>query len=377
MHYLDNAATTAVAPEVTEVIYETMKNCFGNPSSLYKIGMHAEQTVEDARKKIAGTLGCKAEEFYFTSCGTESNNIAIQGAIATRQAWGKSIVCTGFEHPAVYKQIERFEKQGYKVTFVTPNKNGEIDEQAIINAIQADTCLATFMHVNNEIGTMLNAQEIAKKVKEKNGRTAIHVDGVQAWGKLSINLNKTVIDSYSITGHKVHAPKGIGGLYLRKGFNIEPPFLGGGQEKGIRPGTENIPYIVGLAKAAELFDGKQLENYEHVKSLETLLKDGLRKFDNIIINSPNNALPYVVNFSVMGMRSEVLLHFLEEQRIYVSSGSACSKGAASHTLVAMKLDNKRIDGAVRVSFNAHNTAEDVQALLQGLKDADEKLIKMN
>lgn len=376
MHYLDNAATTKVSTPVADTIYEVMKTHFANPSSLYNIGMYAEQVIETARAQVAASLGCKAEELYFTGCGTESNNIAIQGAVEARKAWGKRIVCTGFEHPAVYKQLERYAKAGYQVTFIPPDINGRIDEEAIVAAVEKDTCLATFMHVNNEIGTVLQVADIAKKIKAKNNRTAIHVDGVQAWGKTPIQLSKTEIDSYSISGHKVHVPKGIGALYLRKGFHIEPPFLGGGQEKGIRPGTENIPYIAGLGKAAELFYGKESEHHAHVKTLRDAFVKELLEFDNVILNSPEEATPYVVNFSMIGIRSENLLHFLEAKEIFVSSGSACSKGAASHTLVAMGLPNERIDGAVRVSFCAESTIDDVQALLQGLHEANTELAKV-
>ena len=376
MYYLDNAATTPVLPFVADAVYEAMTKYFGNPSSLYNIGMHSERVIEDARKRVAKTLGCKPEELYFTACGTESNNIAIQGAIFARQAWGKSIVCTGFEHPSVHKQIERLQKQGYRVTFIMPDMRGKVDETAIVNAVQADTCLAAFMHVNNEVGTKLNVEDIAKRIKEKNSRTAIHVDGVQAWGKVEVELGKSAIDSYSISGHKVHTPKGVGGLYLRKGFNIDVPFLGGGQEKGIRPGTENIPYIVGLATAADAFANKLNENHKHFTALAELLKSKLAKFENVVINSPEDAVPYIVNFSVLGMRSEVLLHYLEEREIFVSSGSACSKGAASHTLLAMKLDEKRIDGALRVSFNAQNKEEDVLALINELQNAEKELLKI-
>ncbi len=378
MHYLDNAATTKVSSEVADTIYEVMKTHFANPSSLYNIGMYAEQVIETARAQVAASLGCKPEELYFTGCGTESNNIAIQGAVTARKAWGKSIVCTGFEHPAVYKQLDRYAKEGYNVTFIAPDANGHIDEEAIVATVEKDTCLATFMHVNNEIGTVLQVADIAKKIKAKNNRTAVHVDGVQAWGKTFIQLNKTDIDSYSISGHKVHVPKGIGALYLRKGFHIEPPFLGGGQERGIRPGTENIPYIAGLGKAAELlYDGQTAYvNDTHVKILHKALMDGLAQMENVVINSPKEATPYVVNFSMLGIRSENLLHFLEAKEIFVSSGSACSKGAASHTLLAMKLPDERIDGAVRVSFCAESTLEDVQALLQGLQDANKELAKV-
>ena len=376
MHYLDNAATTAVAPEVITAVTRTMEEHFGNPSSLYAIGAYSEQAIEKARAQLAKALGCQAAQVYFTACGSESNNIALQGAAAARKKWGRHMVCTGFEHPSVAKQMERFAQEGYEVTFIMPDKAGHIDCDAMVEAVRADTCLVTFMWVNNEIGTLLPAPELARRIKEKNPRTAVHVDGVQAFGKIAPCLAQTDIDSYSLSGHKIHAPKGVGALYLRRGYHIEPPFLGGGQEKGIRPGTENIPYIVGLAKATEAFCGKEKALYAKAEQLAQRLRAGLAQRSGITFNSPEDAVPHVVNFSVDGVRSETLLHFLEAREVYVSSGSACSKGAASHTLVAMDLPAARIDGAVRVSFSDNSTAEDVDALLAGLAAAETELAKI-
>ncbi len=375
MHYLDNAATTAVSKEVAAAISSAMETQFGNPSSLYSLGAESEAALEKARAYIAASLGCAAKELYFTACGTESNNIAIQGALEARKAWGKKIVCSGFEHPSVYKQIERFEAAGYEVVWVRPDINGEINHSEIVDAVDDKTGLATFMQVNNEIGTLLPVMALAKAVKEKNSRTAVHVDGVQAFGRLPVKLNGTGIDSFSISGHKVHAPKGIGALYLRSGFNLVPPFLGGGQEKGLRPGTENLPYIIGLAKAAEAFAGKEEQLYAHVAVLNAALKTGLQGLPGAVINSPAGAIAHVVNFSLLGYKSEVMLHFLEGKKVYVSSGSACSKGAASHTLVAMALPGARIDSALRVSFSATSTMEDVNALLAALKEGQETLAR--
>lgn len=376
MHYLDNAATTAVAKEVAEVVTSVMNEHFGNPSSLYDIGAYSEQVIEKARAQMAKALGCTPAEVTFTACGSESNNIALQGALAARKKWCRHMVCTGYEHPSVAKQMERFAAEGYEVTFIMPDKTGHIDCDALVDAVRPDTGLVTFMQVNNEIGTILPTAQLALRIKEKNARTAVHVDGVQAFGKIAPNLSKTVIDSYSLSGHKVHAPKGIGALYLRKGYHIEPPFLGGGQEKGIRPGTENIPYIAGLAKATEAFCGREDACRARAALLAARLQAGLEARSGITFNSPADALPYVVNFSVEGVRSETLLHFLEARGVYVSSGSACSKGAASHTLVAMNLPASRIDGAVRVSFCDASTPEDVDALLEGLAAAEGELARL-
>ncbi|MDL2215944.1 cysteine desulfurase [Ruminococcaceae bacterium OttesenSCG-928-N02] len=377
MHYLDNAATTAVSPAVAAVISTAMTECFGNPSSLYRLGVQSEQALEKARGVIANSLGCLPKEIYFTACGTEGNNIAIQGALAARAAWCKKIVCTGFEHPSVHKQIERFEKAGMQVVWVAPAQDGTLSADAIVDAVDDTTGLVTFLQVNNEIGTVLPAADIARRVKAANPRTAVHVDGVQAWGRIAVSLSNTEIDSYSVSGHKVHAPKGVGALYLRSGHNITPPFLGGGQERGMRPGTENIPYILGLAHAAGLFAGKEEEQYVHVQALYNQAREGLESLPNIQINSPQGGIAHVLNISVLGYKSEPLLHFLEGKGVYVSSGSACSKGAASHTLLAMNLPAARIDSALRISFCAQNVPQDVTALLAALQEGMGTLLRVN
>lgn len=364
IHYLDNAATTMVNPDVIETITKAMAEHWANPSSLYTPGAHSELALNKARADVARTLGATAGEVYFTGCGSEGNNLAILGAARTRK-WGKRIVCTGFEHPSVALPMQRLAQEGYDVQFVAPEADGHLNVDRMLELVDKNTILVAAMQVNNETGTAVDVARLAAGVKARNDRTAVHVDGVQAWMRVSVRLAN--IDSYSVSGHKIHAPKGIGALYLRKGYHIEPPYLGGGQEKGMRPGTENLPYAIGMAKAATLLSQTLPQRHKTLVELNTRLREGLKQFPEITLNSPEDAVPEVLNFSLNVIRSETMLHHLETMGVYVSSGSACSKGAASHTLTAMGLEPRRIDTAIRASFCADNTPEDVDALLEGLK----------
>lgn len=364
IHYLDNAATTMVNPEVIETITKAMAEHWANPSSLYTPGAHSELALNKARADVARTLGATAGEVYFTGCGSEGNNLAILGAARTRK-WGKRIVCTGFEHPSVALPMQRLAQEGYDVQFVAPEADGHLNVDKMLELVDKNTILVAAMQVNNETGTAVDVARLAAEVKARNDRTAVHVDGVQAWMRVPVRLAN--IDSYSVSGHKIHAPKGIGALYLRKGYHIEPPYLGGGQEKGMRPGTENLPYAIGMAKAATLLSRTLPQRHKTLVELNTRLREGLKQFPEVTLNSPEDAVPEVLNFSLNVIRSETMLHHLETMGVYVSSGSACSKGAASHTLTAMGLEPRRIDTAIRASFCADNTPEDVDALLEGLK----------
>ncbi len=364
IHYLDNAATTMVNPDVIETITKAMAEHWANPSSLYTPGAHSELALNKARADVARTLGATAGEVYFTGCGSEGNNLAILGAARTRK-WGKRIVCTGFEHPSVALPMQSLAQEGYDVQFVAPEADGHLNVDKMLELVDKNTILVAAMQVNNETGTAVDVARLAAGVKARNDRTAVHVDGVQAWMRVPVRLAN--IDSYSVSGHKIHAPKGIGALYLRKGYHIEPPYLGGGQEKGMRPGTENLPYAIGMAKAATLLSRTLPQRHKTLVELNTRLREGLKQFPEVTLNSPEDAVPEVLNFSLNVIRSETMLHHLETMGVYVSSGSACSKGAASHTLTAMGLESRRIDTAIRASFCADNTPEDVDALLEGLK----------
>ncbi|MDD3429531.1 MAG: cysteine desulfurase family protein [Oscillospiraceae bacterium] len=376
MFYFDNSATTQVDPQVIEEISAVMAQHFANPSSLYTPGAKSEQVMNNARAAVAAAMGCGAGEVVFTACGSESNNIAILGALRARQNWANNIVCTGYEHPSVNNVMQRLEKEGWTVNFVNPNENGVVDTEKMLARVNEKTALVCAMHVNNEIGTIIDVAALAEQVKQKNSRTAVHVDGVQAFLKLPTALAATKIDSYAVSGHKVHAPKGIAALYLRKNYHIDPPFLGGGQERGLRPGTENVPYIAGFAKACSLMQPCIAQNAAKMQALNAQLRQGLAAISRASVNSPSDALPYILNVSFDKVRSETLLHYLEARDIYVSSGSACSKGAASHTLAAMGLSNMRRDSALRISMGDTTTPQAVDALLAALTEGCEKLAKV-
>ena len=374
LHYLDNAATTLVARPVADAIYKTMTEHWGNPSSLYGPGNESKALLDRARAAVAASIGAKPEEVFFTGCGSESNNIALLGAVEARRHWGNKIVVSGFEHPSVSLPLKRLAEQGFDVVFVNPEQDGHLDLEKFAAQVDRNTILAACMQVNNETGARVNVNALAKLVKARNSRTAFHVDGVQAWMRVPTDL--TGIDSFTVSGHKIHAPKGVGALYLHKGHNIIPPYLGGGQEKGttgntvvgVRPGTENLPYAVGLATAASLMHKNFKVRKAHLAELNAYLRVGLAQLPEVVINSPEDAVEEVLNISTCCIRSETMLHFLETKKVYVSSGSACAKGAASPTLAAMGLSDRRMDTALRISLCGDNTKEDVDALLAGLKE---------
>lgn len=368
MHYLDNAATTRVADAVADTADSVLRAQFANPSALYAPGARSETVLGRARETVAASLGARAGELVFTACGSEGNNLAVLGAVKARAAWADHIVVTGYEHPSVQNPIAALEKEGWRVTAVRPDAAGHVDARALVDAVGPKTALVAAMHVNNEVGAVLDVAALAGAVKAKNGRTAVHVDGVQAWGKLPVRLRETAIDSYAVSGHKIHAPKGVGALYLRAGYHIAPVFLGGGQERGRRPGTENVAYAVAMAQAIEQMQAGHAARAARIARLNALLWERLAQLPGIVRNSPPDALPELANFSVPDVRSETMLHFLESREIYVSSGSACSRGEASHTLTAMGLPRARIDTALRVSFSGENTEDDVEALAAALAE---------
>ncbi len=376
MHYLDNAATTQVDEAVIQVITDTLRRHFANASALYTPAAESEQLLEQSRAAVAGALGCAPGEVLFTASGSEGNNIALWGAALARRAWAKDIVVSGYEHASLTHPCQQLKALGYTVRTVAPTADGHITPQMLADAVGPCTALVAAMQVNNETGAVLDVAETVRLVKQKNPRTAVHADGVQAFMKLPVDVHRAGLDSYTVVGHKIHAPKGVGALYLRKGYHIEPPYLGGKQEQGLRPGTENLAYIAGFAKAVELLHPTLAERYAHVCELNAFLRGEIARREGFVINSPADASPYIFNFSIPGLRSETVLHFLELNRqVYVSSASACGKGAASHTLQAMGLPASRIDSALRISMCGATTREDLEALLAGLDEAAAKLAR--
>lgn len=371
LHYLDNAATTQVDPAVTEAIHDALVELWANPSSLYDPAVAAQDGIDTARGRIAKTLHCRKDEVYFTACGSESNNMSVWGAAKARRHWGNKIVVTGFEHPSVQLPIRALQEEGFTVTEIMPEADGHIDTQKFLREIDKNTVLAACMAVNNETGAVQDIAALGAGIKARNARTHFHVDAVQAWLRMPIDLQKwKEVDTLAVSGHKVHAPKGVGALFVRDSQRqtLRPPYRGGHQERGMRPGTENTPYIVGLGVAAAKGLQSLRTRTAQIQALNTLLRQGLGEFPDIQINSPADALPEVLNFSTRCINSQTFINYLNTRAVFVSGGSACDKGEPSHTLQAMGCDDLTIRTALRVSLCADNTPEDVQALLEGLRD---------
>ena len=365
-HYLDNSATTKVSETAAKKVYEMMTENYGNPSSLHTRGIKAEDELISARSSIAKALGVTSAEIYFTSGGTEANNLAVFGTVNRLKKRGNKIVTTAFEHSSVYESVKHLEENGFQTVYVKPNENGHFSIEDFENAIDKNTILVSVMAVNNELGTILPIERLKKIIEKKQSPALLHCDCVQAFGKIPLKLSKIGVDLASVSGHKVHAPKGTGALFVRKNLHIKPLFFGGEQEKKLRPGTEALPLITGFSQAVKEFD--IIKNYNYINELNAYAKERLLELDDIVINSPEDALPYIINFSALGIRSETMLHFLAQKEIYVSSGSACAKGKPSHVLSAAGLSRERADSALRVSFCELNTKEDIDALISALKE---------
>ena len=373
MIYFDNAATTRAADEVAERVRYMLLENFGNPSAQSMMGVRAENELNDARKIMAKSINALPEEIYFTSGGTEDDNWAIFGTAEGYKRSGKHMITTSIEHPAVAEPMERLRQKGWDITVLDVDKNGYIDLDALRDSIRDDTVLVSTILINNEVGTIQDVAAVGKLIKEKNPKTLFHVDAVQAFGKYPIDVRKMGIDMLSMSGHKIHGPKGVGFFYMKKGLKVRPIIYGGGQERGQRSATENTPGIAGLAKAVELAMENMDASHEKVMEVKRTLAEGiLRDIPKTHINGPSieEASPYVLNVSFNGLRSEVLLHALEEKEIYVSAGSACSskKKGGSHVLRSLGLSEERIEGAVRFSFCRYNTVEEALFCLEVLKE---------
>ena len=366
--YFDNSATTKVLPSVADLVLKVMTEDYGNPSAKHGKGMRAEQYIKEAAEIIAGTLKVSPKEIIFTSGGSESNNMALtRTAIANKRA-GNHIISTSIEHASVYNPLAYLEEQGFEVTYLPVDHDGHISLEDLENAIREDTILVSIMYVNNEIGAVEPVEEIAKRIKKKNPAILFHVDAIQAYGKFVIRPKRQGIDLLSVSGHKIHAPKGIGFLYVDSRVKIKPLIYGGGQERGLRSGTESLPMIAAFGAACAELSGKVPENLKRVQALSGMLREKLAAIEGVRITSPEDASPYILNISVPGYRSETMLHFLESRGVYVSSGSACSKGAASPVLGAMGLSPRLIDSALRVSMIYDTTQEELLQLVQGLRE---------
>lgn len=357
--YLDNNSTTKIAPEVLKAMRPFLGVRYGNPSSEHRLGKEAERAVEDSRQTVAGFLGTDKREIIFTSGATESNNLALLGAARTRKHAGKHIITTLVEHDSVLEPCQKLEAEGFFVTYLEPDRWGRIFVEEAVAALREDTVLAAIMHVQNELGTIYPINEMAHELKKRKSDILFFSDGAQAFGKLPIGLDW--VDLYSISAHKMHGPKGVGALYVRSGVELESMMFGGGQERKLRPGTENVPAIVGFAKAAQLAYANLEKNRAHLYKLRNQFLADIRNIKNAVVNSPDDGLETTINIAFPGIASEVLLRALEEKGVYASAGSACSirKSGVSHVLEALPVDKEIAHASIRFGLSRYNAEEEI------------------
>jgi len=374
--YLDNAATTVVSEKAVQKASILMREIYGNPSSLHEKGYIAQKEIEKAKQQIAKILNVSDEqEIYFTSGGTEGNNLAVFGAVNALKKRGKKIITTMIEHSSVYSVFKELEAEGFDVVYLKPDIYGKITEQQIFDAIDRNTILISIMMANNELGSILPVNKIREMLIKKNSFAIFHVDAVQSFGKIPVDVKEIKPDLLTISAHKVHGPKGVGALYKSKNVRIIPRVFGGEQQNKLRPGTEAVPLIGAFGACASEINIEK--SYAHVKRLKEYLIDSLACIDGVTLNSGFDSLAYIVNFSLRGIKAETMINFLSAKGIYVSGGSACSKGKKSRVLKNIGLSDDRIMSALRVSFSKHNTFKDVEDFYKALKEGDANLIKSN
>ena len=369
--YLDNSATTVCEPGVVEKVVQMMSVIYGNPSAMHNKGVEAENYIKEAKEIIAKTMKVQDKELIFTSGGTESNNLAIMGCAAANHRMGKHLLTTKIEHPSVGNVMKHMEEEGYEVTYLPVDENGIVKLNKLKEALRPDTMLVSVMHVNNEIGAVQPIEEIAKIVKENNKATLFHVDAIQGYGKYRIFPKKMGIDLLSVSGHKIHGPKGVGFLYCDSKVKIKPIIFGGGQQRDLRSGTENVPGIVGIAEAAKEIYTDFEAKIDRLYEVKAYFVEKVLELEGVKINglTGRDSAPHVVSVSFPGVRSEVLLHSLEEREVYASAGSACSsnKPAVSATLKAINAPKEHLDSTLRFSFSVHTTKEEIDHCIEVLK----------
>ena len=366
--YLDNSATTKIRDEVMKEIADANENLYGNPSSLHRMGLSAEKKINEARKFAARLIGAKPQEIYFTGGGTESNNIAIFGHLSNLNKQN-NIITTKIEHPSVYNVFKQFEDK-CQVKYLGTDEKGRINIQELGDMVDENTLLISIMHVNNEIGAVQELEEIAAVIKRKNKNARLHVDAVQSYGKIKIDVNKLSLDTLSFSSHKIHGPKGVGGLYIRSPLKLGPLVFGGGQERGIRPGTENTTGIMGFGKACELLYDSFKEETIKLYSLKKIYVERLKEIEDRKINSPEEGAPHIISVSFKNVPGEVLVHYLEDRYIYVSTGSACSsKSRDNRILDAINLGREYREGTIRISLGHFNSLEEVEYVIDSIKQS--------
>lgn len=371
--YFDNSSTTKVCKKATDKVIKLMSESYYNPDSLYYNGFKVKNEIEKVREKIAHEINCRKDEIYFTSGGTEGNNLAVLGAAIAMKKQGNKIITSSIEHPSVSACMQELESLGFDVIYLPVDKSGKIDKNDLYKVIDDDVILISIMTVNNEVGSVQDIKKIRKILKAKNSRAQVHSDAVQAFGKIKIDVSSLGVDILTMSAHKVHAPKGIGAIYIKKGTKIKPRSFGGGQENNIRCGTLPAPLIAGFGAAVDDFADidKKLKT---VDALNKYTRSKLSQLATVSINSSDDALPYILNFSIGKVKSETMLHFLEDKGIMVSSGSTCSKGKKSKVLKAMSLSDEKIDSAIRLSFCSENTFEEIDIFIQALQEGLDKIM---
>ncbi len=373
--YFDNSATTRVLPEVADFAKDIMLNEYGNPSSLHHKGFMAEKLLTTAREKIAKTLSCRADEIFFSSCGTEANNLAVLGVAEAYKRQGNRVIISAIEHSSVIAVGKELMNRGFEVIFVAPNEQGEITAENVAQYVNPATVLVSVMCINSETGVINDVVKIANKCKIRNPKVLMHSDCVQAYGKYSLAPLLKNIDLITASGHKIYAPKGSAFLYKRKGVRVRPLYFGSMQEGGLHSGTENVPAFAAMGMAAEIIYNNLYENQQKLQELYNYFMDKVKYIDGIYINSPENGAFHIINISIVGIRSEIILHYLEKYDIYISTGSACSKGKKSHVLTAMGLSDRRIDSAIRISFSPYNTTQEIDFFFEKLTEAMQSIKK--
>ena len=371
-HYLDNSATTRVCPEAAQAALRAMTEVYGNPSSTHTKGREAKQLLDASRKLVASAMGCAPSELIFTSCGSESDNWALLSGAEAMRRRGNHIITSAVEHDAILKSAEELERRGYDVTYLKPDSTGSIPVDAVKNALRPDTILVSLMLVNNETGAINDISSVSKLLKSSGSPALLHTDAVQAFMKIPFTPKSLGADMISVSGHKIHAPKGIGALYVRSGLRLKPYIMGGSQEDGRRAGTEAMPQIAAFGEACRIAKENLAENAAKMAALRQLTIDTLTPAIPEL-QVINGAAPHILSISLPGWRSEVLMNFLEARGVYVSRSSACKKGARSHVLEAIGLDSRVIDGAIRIGLCRYNTEEDIRALCDGLIEAHSTL----
>lgn len=379
MIYLDNCATTKPDKEVVEVMMKALTDDFANPSSLHSFGLKVEKEIDIARKNAADLIGAQSDEIYFTSGGTESNNIAVHGAIEKNKRRGKKIITSSIEHASIDDQFKHYKELGYEVVYLDVDKTGAVDIEKFKKEMNEDTILVSIIYVHNELGTVNNVKEIFEIAKSVNKNVFCHVDGVQSVGKIPVNVKEIGCDTFSFSSHKIYGPKGMGGLYKKRDVKIESLVIGGGQEKGLRSGTENVPGILGFGKACELTKRDLEKRLDHAREIKEYLLEKLNNnLEDYKINTPENATNFIVSLSILDIRAEVLLHYLEGDEIYISTASACTSNGThkSTTLKQIGLDDKYAEGTIRICTSKDTTKEDIDTFVEKLVEYVDEIRKI-